>query len=82
MKTVFADERGRIVLGTKFLDRYGKKCAVVSAKKEIVLVPIAKDPLARLVEIGKESGIDKYTLKELKGMAREEAEKEIAKNVR
>ncbi len=82
MKTVFADERGRIVLGTKFLDKYGKKFAVVSAKKEIVLVPIAKDPLARLKEIGKESGIDKYTLKELKEMAREEAEKEMAKNVR
>ena len=82
MKTVFADDRGRIVLGTKFLHRYGKRFAVVSANKEIVLVPIAKDPLARLKEIGKESGIDKYTLKELKGMAREEAEKELSKNVR
>ena len=63
MKTVFADDRGRIVLGTKFLHKYGRKFAVVSAKNEIVLVPIAKDPLARLKEIGKESGIDKYTLK-------------------
>ena len=82
MKTVFADDRGRIILGTKFLHKYGKKFAVISAPKEIVLVPIAKEPLARLKEIGKEAGIDKYTLKELKAMAREEAEKEITKNVR
>lgn len=82
MKTVFADVRGRIIFGTKFLHRYGRKFAVISAPKEIVLVPIAKDPLARLREIGKESGIDKYTLKELKAMAREEAEREIGKNVR
>ena len=77
MKTVFADERGRITLGSKLLDKYGKKFAVVSANKEIVLVPIAKDPVARLVQIGKKSGIDKYTLSQLRKMALEKANKEI-----
>jgi hypothetical protein len=77
MKTVFADERGRITLGSKLLDRYGKKFAVVSAGKEIVLVPIAKDPLAKLKEIGRQAGIDKYTVKQLRKMAAEEAEKEL-----
>ncbi len=76
MKTVYADERGRIILGTKFLHRYGKKFAVVGTPKEIVLVPIAKDPVAELAKLGKEAGIDKYTLTELKKMANEEAEKE------
>ncbi|MDP3765668.1 MAG: AbrB/MazE/SpoVT family DNA-binding domain-containing protein [Nanoarchaeota archaeon] len=84
MKTVLADDRGRIVFGTKFLDKYGRKFAVVGTPKEIVLVPIAKDPLAELRKLGKEAGIDQYTLAELKKMAREEAEKEAfsRKNVR
>ena len=82
MKTALADERGRIVLGTKFLHRYGKKFAVIGTPKEIVLVPIAKDPIEELTKIGREAGIDKYTLTELKKMAREEAEKEAFKNVR
>ena len=85
MKTVLADDRGRIVLGTKILHKYGKKFAVVGTPKEIVLVPIPKDPVADLRRLGKESGIDKYTLAELKKIAREEAEKEAfsgIKNVR
>ena len=85
MKTVLADDRGRIVLGTKILHKYGKKFAVVGTPKEIVLVPIAKDPVAELKKLGKEAGIDKYTLTELKKIAREEAEKEAfsrIKNVR
>ena len=77
MKTVLADERGRIVLGTKLLDKYGKKFAVVGMSKEIALVPISKDPLSELKRMGKEAGIDKYTLSELKRMAKEEAEKEV-----
>ena len=85
MKTVLADNRGRVVLGTKLLDKYGKKFAVVGTQKEIVLVPIAKDPLSELKKLGENAGIDKYTLRELKKMAMEEAEKEAfssIKNVR
>ena len=82
MKTVLADARGRIILGTKFLHKYGRKFAVVGTPKEIVLVPIAKDPLAELTKLGRESGIDKYSLIELKKMAREEAQKEAFSHIR
>lgn len=82
MKTVLADARGRIVLGTKILHKYGKKFAVVGTPKEIVLVPIAKNPLEELKRLGKEVGIDNYTLGELRKMAREEAHKEAFRNVR
>lgn len=77
-----ADERGRIIFGTKFLDKYGKKFAVVGTPKEIVLIPIAKDSLAELRRLGKEAGIDRYTLTELKRIAREEAEKEALSNLK
>ena len=82
MKTVLADARGRIVLGTKILHKYGKKFAVVGTPKEIVLVPIAKNPLEELKRLGKAAGIDSYTLAEMKKMALEEAQKEAFRNVR
>ena len=82
MKTVFADDRGRIVLGTKFLHKYGKKFAIVGTPKEIVLVPISKDPIAELAKIGRDAGIDTYTLTELKRMAREDAEKEAFSHIK
>ena len=82
MKTVLADDRGRIVLGTKILHKYGKKFAVVGTPKEIVLVPISKNPLEELKRLGKDAGVDNYTLEELKKMAREEAQKEALHNVR
>ena len=47
-----------------------------------MLVPIADDPLAELQRLGRQAGIDSYTLKELRQMAREGAEKEAGKHVR
>ena len=82
MKTALADERGRIVLGTKFLHKYGRKFAVIGTPKEIVLVPIAKNPVAELTKLGRDAGIDKYALAELKKIAEGEAEKESYKHVR
>ena len=76
-----ADERGRITLGSKIMERYGKKFAVVETERDIVLVPIAQDPLKELQKIGKEAGIDKYTIKELREMALEEAEKEVGRKL-
>ncbi|MBI2581226.1 hypothetical protein HYV85_05490 [Candidatus Woesearchaeota archaeon] len=78
MKATLADDRGRITLGTKVVERYGKKFVVVETPRDIVLVPISNDPIAELARIGKQGGIDKYTLKELKRMAAEEAEEEIS----
>lgn len=71
------DDRGRITLGKKIGERYGREFVVVETEKDIVLVPIAQDPVKELQKIGKEAGIDKYSIKELRAMAMEEAEKEI-----
>lgn len=82
MKAVHVDERGRIPLGSKLIDKHGDKFAVISHGKRIVLVPIPKDPLAELRWLGKEAGIDRYTIRELRDMALQDAEKEAMKNVR
>jgi hypothetical protein len=82
MRSLMADERGRITLGAKIIEEYGKRFAVVRHRKDIVLVPLPEDPLATLRKLWKGAGIDKYSAKELKKMAREEAEKEAVSNVR
>ena len=81
MKAALIDQRGRIHLGAKTAEEYGRKFAIIRGKKEIVLMPIPKDPLAHLRMLFKEAGIDKYTIKQLRKMALEEAENEALKNV-
>jgi len=51
--TVIADERGRLTLGRDVTERFGKRFHVVVMPREIVLVPISKDPLKSLKEEGK-----------------------------
>ncbi len=81
MPIIVSDERGRITLGKDVIDKYGKEFYVVRAPKEVVLIPVAKDPVKDLQELGKHAGIDRYTIRELKEIARKEAEKESAKNL-
>jgi hypothetical protein len=80
MRALFADERGRITLGAKLLGKFGRKFAVVAGINEIVLVPIAKDPLAKLQELGKKAGLDKYSIKELRKIALQEAQKDARRH--
>ncbi len=82
MKTILTDERGRLTLGTKLVERYGRKFVIVQTETKIVLHPIPKDPLKDLQELWKDSGIEKYDIKELKRMIRKEAEKEIEERLR
>ncbi len=85
MRVAFADDRGRVTLGSKIVGKHGKKFAVVETVDDIILIPIPKDPIAALRELGRKAGIDKYSIKELRKMALEEAEKEALeglKNVR
>ncbi len=77
MKTILADGRGRITLGERIIAEHGKKFMIVSSKKQVILVPISNDPLKRLRELAKGSGIHKYSVSELKTIARKQAEKEV-----
>ena len=82
MEPLIADERGRITLGSGLIKECGRKFFAVKAGNEIVLVPVAKDPLAELRRLFKESGIDRYTIGELRKIALQDAEKEALKSVR
>ena len=70
------DDRGRITLGKKIAKKYGRKFVVVPAMDEIVLMPVPQDPITDLQKMWKEAGLNKYTRKQIKKMAEEEAEKE------
>ena len=75
MKKAFMDDRGRITLGSKLADKFGKTFAVVETVSGITLIPIAKDPLKKLQELGKP--LEKYSIKQLRKMAMESAKSEV-----
>ncbi|MBI2076242.1 MAG: AbrB/MazE/SpoVT family DNA-binding domain-containing protein [Candidatus Aenigmarchaeota archaeon] len=52
-ETAVCDERGRLTLGRDVTERFGKKFHVVMMPREVVLIPISKDPLKSLKEEGK-----------------------------
>lgn len=81
MEEVVMDSRGRITIGEKMAKKYGRKFLVVPMPKEILLVPRTKDPLKELQEWGRKAGVGKYSLKQIKKMAEEQAYEEIDKKL-
>ncbi|MBI2107925.1 hypothetical protein HYU10_04195 [Candidatus Woesearchaeota archaeon] len=61
MRTVTADGNGRIMLGTRFINKYGKKFEIVTNLKHIILVPISKNHPTELQKIKLEGAINKDT---------------------
>ncbi len=70
------DEKGRVTFGKEDRKRYGRKFWILRLKDEIVLKPVPRDPVADLQRMWKEAGLNKYSIKQIKKMAEEEAEKE------
>ncbi|MBI1971673.1 MAG: AbrB/MazE/SpoVT family DNA-binding domain-containing protein [Candidatus Aenigmarchaeota archaeon] len=73
------DERGRITIGKEATDKLGRKFHVVVMPREIVLIPVSKDPLKELAAMGKKIP-NHLKLEDLKKIAEEEAYKEAAGN--
>ena len=73
------DSRGRVTIGEKLAKRYGRKFIVVPMHSDIVLVPRPKDPIKGLMEWGKKAGLSRYSVKQLRKMAEEQALLEISK---
>ena len=74
-EVAICDQRGRITLGKEVTQKFGRKFHVVVMPREVVLIPVPKDPLKDLREMGKK--IPKHlTLRDLKRIAEEEAMKE------
>lgn len=77
------DSRGRVTIGEKMAKKYGRRFMVVPMPKEIILVPKTKvkDPVAELQRIGKEAGLDRYSMGQIKKMIEEEAFKEADRTI-
>lgn len=74
--TTECDERGRLTLGKSFMERYGRHFAVVALPREVVLIPIPKDPFEALRQEG--TKLPKHLKPaDLKRIVREEAEREV-----
>lgn len=73
---VVCDDRGRILLPKDLREEYGEKFIIAKAPGEVVLIPVPKDPLKDLRELGKKLPKD-MSVADLKKLARELALKEV-----
>lgn len=73
MQEVICDERGRIVLPREIREALGQRFVVVPAKGEVILIPVPKDPVKRLAELGKKAGISQTPISTLRKAIAEEA---------
>ncbi|HLC67236.1 MAG TPA: hypothetical protein VJK52_06385 [Candidatus Nanoarchaeia archaeon] len=76
MKWVTLDEKGRILLGRKIAEQYGEKFIIVKSPRELILLPVPKDPAAAMAELGK-GKVDSLTLPEMRQLIRQQAEEEL-----
>lgn len=70
------DKLGRIVLKKKLREKYGEQFILIDKGDEIILKPFHLD----MSDLSKK--LEKYSLKELKDMAEEEAMKEIEEKLK
>ena len=75
MITAECDEEGRIRLGPGVRQRYGRRFFVVEAPGELVLLPVAEDPLKDLQEIGR--SLKGLSVEDLKRRIDEQAQREV-----
>ena len=75
MITAECDEEGRIQLGPQVRQRYGRRFFVLEAPGELVLLPVAEDPVKDLQEIGR--SLRGLSVEDLKRRIDEQADKEV-----
>jgi hypothetical protein len=73
--TTKSDQRGRICLGRKIIEKYGTEFIIIPMTKEIILLPLIQDPIKGLQEEGKK--LPKLSIKQLRQEILKEAFKEL-----
>lgn len=76
MELLKTDARCRVTIGKKAVTRYGRRFRMVDTPDGILLLPVSKDPVKGLRELGRKAGIGKYSINGIKKMIATEAEKE------
>ena len=74
MNSTTCDQRGRMYLKQSVRSRYGEKFLVLEVPGEIVLIPVADDPVADLARLGRP--LKDKSLDDLKAGIHERAMKE------
>ena len=60
-------------------ERHGDEYYVVETHNDIILVPVPKDPIKDLQDIGRRAGLDRYSIRQLRQMALDEASEQLEK---
>lgn len=76
------DEKARICVSKEVVKTYGDKFIIVRAPKEIVLLPVPKEPIKELQVLGRKAGIYKIPIQKIKEIIAGEALKEVKKRGR
>ncbi len=71
MLRVECDRKGRLYLKEALRSRYGEKFVIVEAPHELILLPVPKDPVKDLAELGRP--LRKHSLVSIKRRIREQA---------
>ncbi|MEW5955728.1 MAG: hypothetical protein AB1626_04310 [Candidatus Micrarchaeota archaeon] len=76
---VEADEKARVCVSKEIVREYGDKFLVVKAPKEILLLPVPKDAVKELQQLGRKAGLAGISAEKIKRLVGEEALKEAGK---
>ncbi len=75
MQISTCDAKGRLYLRGSLRSLYGERFVVLQAPDELVLIPVAADPIVELESLG--SKLRGLTIDELKSAIRKQAEEEV-----
>ena len=82
MKVTACDDRGRILLSQDVREAYGERFYLIRAARELILIPVPKDPLKAMREEWAKSGLGPVPIKELRKRALENAGREAKNGLR
>ncbi|MBI4016391.1 MAG: AbrB family transcriptional regulator [Candidatus Aenigmarchaeota archaeon] len=74
---ISCDDRGRVLLPQEVRKQYGNEFHLVRTRDELLLIPVSKNPIRELAELGRKAGIARLSLSRLKEEIRKQAEKEL-----
>jgi len=76
------DEKGRILIPKEMRQKAGTEFHAVQWRGDIILIPVPKDPLRALEEMGRKAGLHKLSIAQIKKAGRGLAEKEVEEELR
>lgn len=79
MHVVKADKKVRVCISKSTVKKYGDTFILLRSAREIILLPVPKDPIKEMRVLGQKAGVYKFSLEKLRKLIREETLKEAVR---